>query len=343
MKEISVVAVDLAKNVFQVHGFSRSGERILAKRLNRAGFVRLLGELPVSSEVVMEACGSGHHWARACQRRSLRVRLLPPQHVKPFVVGNKTDRHDADAIYAASQRRELRAVPVKSVAEQDVLMAHRVRERRKRARVAVMNQVRGLLAERGQVCGQGVAALRALLSTTLAHGPEGEITASFLTQLGELQAEWRGLDEQVASAEREIRRHARTTPACQQLETMPGVGPITASAAVAMAGDGSAFRDGRQFAAWVGVTPKEHASGEKRRLGGITKRGDAYLRSLFVHGARAVVRAATGDDARSRWIRALVERRGHNKAVVAVANKNARIVWALLRTGETYRAAVAAP
>lgn len=337
--EISVVAVDLAKNVFQVHGYTRVGERVLAKRVNRAGFVRLLGELPVGCEVVMEACGSGHHWARSCQRLGLRVRLLPPQHVKAYVVGNKTDRHDAEAIYAASQRRELRAVPVKSVAEQDVLVAHRVRERRKKARVALMNQVRGLLAERGQVCGQGVTKLRAQVAATLAQGPCDEITASFLALLFELQAEWRALDEGMAAAEREIRRHARTTPACQQLQTMPGIGPITASAAVAMAGDGSAFRNGRQFAAWVGVTPKEHASGEKRRLGAITKRGDAYLRSLLVHGARAVVRTATQDDPFSHWVRALVERRGHNKAVVAVANKNARIVWALLRSGAAFRTA----
>jgi transposase len=223
-----------------------------------------------------------------------------------------------------------------------VLVGHRVRERRKKARVALLNQVRGLLAERGVVCGQGVATLRATLAATIAQAPTEEVSAGFIAMLLELQAEWRALDQQVDAAERQIRQHARTTPACVRLQKVPGVGPITASAVLAMAGDGSAFRNGRQFAAWVGVTPKEHASGEKRRLGGITKRGDAYLRSLLIHGARAVVRTATRDTPYERWIRALVERRGHNKAVVAVANKNARIVWALLASGQAYRAAPAA-
>lgn len=336
--EINTIAVDLAKNVFQVHGFCGTGERVLVKRIGRSGFERLMRELPVRCAVVMEACGSGHYWGRFLQGLGYWVRLLPPQHVRAYVVGNKTDGKDADAIYQASGRRDLRAVPVKTVAQQDGLLAHRLRERRKKARVALMNQVRGFLAERGRVCGRGSAALRRLVQDVLAGPAAGEVTAYLLEQLAALWEEWGQLDEQIAAAERMIGEHFRSTAACQQAAEVEGIGPITASAVVALVGDARSFRNGRQMAAWVGVTPKEHSSGETRRLGGMTKRGDAYLRTLLVHGARAAVRSALRkDDPRSRWIRALVQRRGHNKAVVAVANKNVRILWAMLTSGECYR------
>ena len=340
--EINTIAVDLAKNVFQAHGFSGAGERVLVKRVSRSRFEGLMRELPVGGEVVMEACGSGHFWGRFLQGLGYRVRLIPPQHVRAYVVGNKTDGKDADAIYQASRRRDLRAVPVKTVAQQDWLLAHRMRERRKKARVALMNQVRGFLAERGWVCGRGVAALRQLVQDILARPAAGEVTDYFLKQLAVLWEEWRQLDGQMADAERAIAEHFRSTVACQHIAEVEGIGPITASAAVAMVGDARSFRNGRQMAAWIGVTPKEHSSGETRRLGGMTKRGDPYLRTLLVHGARAAVRSALRkDDPRSRWIAALVQRRGHNKAVVAVANKNVRIVWAMLTTGECYRPATA--
>lgn len=338
--KVSVVAVDLAKTVFQVHGFSASGERVLAKRLKRKAFERWLSKMEEigSPEVVMEACGSGHYWARRLQTQGCRVRLIPPQHVRAYVMGHKTDGNDADAIYEASQRRGLRAVAVKTVSQQDVLAVHRVRERRKKARVALLNQLRGLLAERGLVCARGVSQLRRLVREVAAGEPSEEVTAFFVSQLLELEAEWRALDEQIEAAEAVIRTHARETAACRQIEALAGIGAMTSSAAVAMVGDGAAFNSARQFAAWVGLTPRVDASGERRRLGAITKRGDGYLRSLFIHGARAVVRTAQGkSDPRSRWIQALVERRGGNKAVVAVANKNARIVWAMLHSGECYR------
>jgi len=341
--QISTIAVDLAKNIFQIHGFSGTGERRLVKRLSRSGFERLMRELPVRCEVVMEACGSGHFWARFLIGLGYRVRLIPPQHVRAYVVGNKTDGKDADAIYQASGRKDLRAVPVKTVAQQDELLAHRVRERRKKARVALMNQVRGFLAERGLVCGRGTAALRRLVQNVLAHSVCGEVTCFFCEQLAGLWREWQDLDDQIAVAERVIRTHFQSTAACQQIAEVGGIGPITASALVAQVGDARSFRSGRQMAAWIGVTPREHSSGETRRLGSISKRGDTYLRTLLVHGARAAVRSALGkDDPRSRWIAALVKRCGHNKAVVAVANKNVRILWALLTTGECYRSAAAA-
>lgn len=341
--DTTTIAVDLAKNVFQVHGFSGSGERVLVKRTGRIGFARLMAEWPVRCEVVMEACGSGHYWGRFLVGLGYRVRLLPPQHVRAYVVGNKTDGKDADAIYQASRRRDLRAVPLKNVAQQDDLLAHRLRERRKKARVALLNQVRGFLAERGLVCGRGVAALQRLVREVLARPAGAEVTGYFLQQLAQLWQEWQQLDQQIAAAERLIIEHFRETPACRQIAEIEGIGPITASAVVASVADAGGFRNGRQMAAWVGVTPKEHSSGETRRLGAMTKRGDVYLRTLLVHGARAAVRAALRkDDPRSRWIQALVQRRGHNKAVVAVANKNVRILWAMLTTGECYRSATAA-
>lgn len=338
--KINVIAVDLAKNVFQVHGYSSTGERVLAKRVNRVGFQRLLEGLERDRLVVMEACGASHYWGRVCYRLGHRVQLLAAQHVRPYVVGNKTDSHDADAIYEASRRGRLRSVPVKTLEAQDVMLSHRMRERRKKARVALVNQIRGFLAERGLVCGQGVAKLRSFMRDVIARGASGEVTATLVTALEELQAEWRTLDEELMQAERRIRKHARSTPACRRLETTPGIGVLTSSAAVALAGDGSSFESSRQFSSWVGVTPKEHSSGEQRHLGGITKRGDGYLRMLLVHGARAVVaKAKYKEDAFSRWVVALIERRGYNKAVVAVANKNARIIWALLRSDDVYRPA----
>jgi transposase len=336
--KINVLAIDLAKSVFQVHGFSATGERLLAKRLSRRRFGQWL-QVQDRCEVVMEACGSAHYWGRWLLELGYRVRLIPPQHVRGYVVGNKTDGNDADAIYEASQRRRLRWVPVKTVEQQDALLAHRVRERRQKARIAVLNQIRGLLAERGLVCGQGVVALRRLVESLLEAGAAGQVTEYFVQQLAELRAEWRHLEEQIKQAERAIQAHVRASPACQRLMEARGIGVLTASAAVATVGQARQFHSARQMAAWLGVTPRERSSGERRQLGGVTKRGDPYLRTLMIHGARSTVKAARGkDDAYSRWIQALVQRRGFNKAVVAVANKNARILWVLLTRGERYRA-----
>ena len=336
--EINVISVDLAKNVFQVHGFSALGDRLVAKRLSRKRFMHWMASLPQRCEVVMEACSSAHYWGRWLEAQGYRVRLIPPQHVRGYVVGNKTDGNDTDAIYEASRRRGLRAVAIKTVAQQDVQLVHRVRERRKKALVALMNQTRGALAERGDVCGRGVSALKDLVKQVLAAPAEGEISGYFLEQLALLWAEWRQLEEQVAQAEAVIKAHFQTDPVCARLAQVPGIGPISASAVAALVGDGRQFRSGRQMAAWLGVTPKERSSGQLRRLGGMTKRGDRYLRTMLIHGARAVVRTALRkDDARSRWIQALVARRGYNKAAVALANKNTRILWALLSRGENYR------
>lgn len=336
--KISVFAVDLAKSKFQVHGFDRQGEKRLAKTLKRAEFLRFFQLREERCEVVMEACSASHHWGRQLQGLGYRVKLLPAQHVKPFVVGNKTDANDADAIHEASQRPRIRAVAVKSVEQQDGMLVHAARERLIKARTALINQMRAELAERGIVYDRRPGALRRGLAEFLEHSPEGEITVTFQSWVRESLEQWEHLDQSLRSCETQIRQTYRQTAVCSQLGEVEGIGPITATAAVAQVGNGRQFESSRQFAAWVGLTPKEKSSGQTRHLGGITKRGDGYLRKLLVHGARAALRtAATKTDSRSQWINALVARRGHNKACVALANKNARIIWAMLTTGQCYR------
>lgn len=337
--KISVYGVDLAKHKFQVHGFDARGERRLAKTLSRPGMLTFFdGREAAGVEVVMEACASAHYWGRRLTRLGYRVRLIPAQHVRAYVLGNKTDANDADAIYAVSRRRDIRAVPVKTVVQQDALLVHGTRERWVAERTALINQLRGVLAERGVVFGQRREVLRRELAAWLEQPAEGDVTALLQHWVKERRDEWAVLDERIAQCDREMHRWYQTTPACVQIGEVEGIGVITATAVVASIGDARQFDSGRHMASWLGLTPRERSSGAMRHLGGITKRGDGYLRKLLVHGARAAVLAARRKhDARSRWINALVERRGHNKAVVALANKNARILWALLTTGECYR------
>ncbi len=303
---------------------------------------RLFAGREERGEVVMEACGSAHYWGRYLESLGYRVRLIAAQHVKPFVVGNKTDANDADAIYEASRRAGVRPVSIKSIAQQDALLVHAQRERLVKARTALVNQLRGELAERGVVFGKKTGVLRRGVVALLGQEAGGEVTAYLRHWVSERLDEWRALDEWIKTCEREMQQCYRASPACVQIGAVEGIGVITATAVVASVGEARQYESGRHFSAWLGLTPKERSSGQSRHLGGITKRGDGYLRKLFVHGARAAVLAATRKtDARSRWINALVERRGHNKAVVALADKNARIVWALLSSGEYYRVPVA--
>jgi len=342
---ISVFAVDLAKNKFQVHGYDARGEKRLARTLRRAQVVQFFSDWPGRGEVVMEACGGAHYWGRRLLELGYRVRLIAPQFVKPFVVGNKTDANDADAIFEASRRAQVRPVPVKGVAQQDALLAHASREQWVKVRTALVNQVRGELAERGIVFGKGIGVLRAGLRQMLGgECPGEEVTPMLRAWLTQRQVDWQWLDAQVKCCERQMRQQYRATPACELIGQADGIGLMTATATVALVGDGRQFGSARHYAGWLGLTPREHSSGERRHLGGLTKRGDQYLRKLYVHGARAVVQVAVRKGkqgaaltVRQRWILALVTRRGFNRACVAVANKNARIVWAMLTSGECYR------
>lgn len=342
--EISVFSVDLAKNKFQVHGFDARGEKRAAKTLKRAQFLPFLEARPERCEVVMEACGGAHYWGRRLREMGYRVRLIPAQFVKPFVVGNKTDANDADAIFEASRRSSIRPVPVKRIEQQDALLAHATREQWIKMRTALVNQIRGELAERGIVFGKGIAVLRRELRILLAAEVSGDITQTFQAWLEQRQQDWAVFDARIKECERLIQRHYQDTAACEQIGEVNGVGLLTATATVALVDQARQFQSARHFGAWLGLTPKEHSSGERRILGSLTKRGNLYLRKLFIHGARSVITASlrrrkSGQplSERDRWIHAVVDRRGFNKACVAVAHKNARIVWALLTTGDCYR------
>jgi len=338
MSEITFYTVDLAKRVFQVHGFTGHARRVSARRLSRARFMRFFEcEAVAGVPVIMEACATSHYWGRWLAARGYQPVLLPAHRVRAMSPGNKTDAVDADALALAWCCGRVKAVAVKSEAQQTLQFLHRLRERRVRTRTAVINQLRALLRERGSVAARGSAALRRVLAEQL--DPVAGLDPTTRRIAEELREEWRTLDAGIQRIETELRACYRDDEACQRLGEIPGIGLITATALVAAIADPQVFRRGRSMAVWLGLTPREHSSGDTRRLGPITKRGDTELRRLLIHGARAVVtRAATRDDATGRWIQRLVARRGHNRAVVALANKNARIAWALLAHGTRYRA-----
>jgi transposase len=268
------------------------------------------------------------------------VKLIAPQYVKPFVKGNKNDYNDAEAIAEAAQRPTMRFVPMKSVEQQDIQNLHCQRERIKKARTALVNQIRGLLAEYGVVINKGIGAVRQGLPDILEDADNGLTTRS-RALFAELLEELRALDERFKSSEQHIKVSNRGNEICERLDEILGIGPLTASAAYAAAGDGKNFVNGRHFSAWVGLVPGQHSTGGKPTLLGISKRGNVYLRTLFIHGARAVLRHSEGKSDRfSLWAQALLVRRGHNKACVAVANKMARTAWVIMARGETYRPAV---
>jgi len=335
------IGIDLAKSVFQVHGLKADGT-VVRRRLSRGQFRRFIKELEPTL-VGMEACGSAHYWGRELQSLGHEVRLMAPQFVAAYRKSGKNDGNDAEAVCEAMSRPTMRFVPVKTLEQQSVLVVHRARELAKSHRKAVANQVRGLLAEYGIVFPRGIEQVRRRLPEVLEDAENGvlEPAREAFAELYECLVE---LDARVAEYDRRITRLARESQPAQRLMQLPGVGPLSATALVASAGDARHFSNGRQFAAWLGLVPRQHSSGDKTRLGGITKRGDRYLRTLLVHGARSVLtRAARRDDPRSRWAVALRERRGFNKAVVALAAKHARSAWVMLAREEDYRLSEASP
>jgi transposase len=335
-------SVDLASQVFQVHGYDRQGQRVSQRRLSRARFTAWCAALPAGMRVVMEATGSAHHWGRVLQARGVRVKLLPPQHVKALLIGTKTDANDADAIYEASLRPKVRPVPVKTAEQQALLAEHRRREGLIRTRTRNLNQLRGLLREFGIVLTTRNGPFRRQLAAVLEEAGNG-LPWSLRTLLAEMREDLLHLDQQIECIDVRLRELARENPLCQRLQAIEGIGPISATALLASLGTDQRFTRARQFAASLGLVPREHSSGTQRRLGSITKRGNSYLRYLLVHGARAVVRTAGAKtDPRSRWLQALQARAGHNRTCVALANKNARIIWAVCHSGQPYRSARAA-
>ena len=335
---MSVLGIDIAKRVFHAVGMDERGKIVLRKRLSRHDLIPFLAKLPPVL-IGMEACGGAHYWARRFREHGHEVKLMAPQFVKPYVKSNKNDSRDAEAIAEAMTRPTMRFVPTKEVDQQDLQALHRVRERLIGARTALVNEVHGLLHEYGIVIPKGVAKFRQAVVGKL-ESEQDKLTPLSQEMFWKLIDEFAALEKQLASYQEKLEALAQSHPECQRLMTIPGIGPFTATALVAAVSDASAFKNGRQFAAWLGLVPRQHSTGGKERLLGISKRGDSYLRKLLVHGARTTIRwVGCKTDRRSQWIRHLVERRGKNRTAVAVANKNARIVWALLTSHQDYQLA----
>ena len=337
MNKLSRVGIDLAKNVFQLHGVDRQGKVVLRRRLTRDKWLKaLLEKVEPSCEIGMEACAGAHHWARELQAEGFTVKLIAPQFVKPYVKSNKNDANDAEAICKAMSRPNMRFVAVKTVEQQDIQAAHRIRSELIGHRTAKAKQIRGLVAEYGLVAPQQLARLRAAAPVWLEDAENG-LTSRFRRLLSVLWDDLKTLDHRVAELDHEINVIAQSDPVAKRLQLLRGIGPMVAMALVATVGNAEQFANGRQMAASLGLTPRQHSSGGKDRLLGISKRGDAYLRSILIHGARSVIRTASlKDDRLSQWVTSLAERRHPNVAAVALANKTARIAWAMLRNGTDY-------
>jgi transposase len=335
MENPTTVAVDLSKSVFEV-ALERHGRICLRRRLSRRQMTEFFSQCERAT-VVMEACGSSHYWGRKLQRLGHEVRLLPPQHVRPYVLGSKTDRRDCEAILSARHREAIVPVPVKSVEQQSIACLHRLRGAWIKTKTSRLNMVRGILRELGVVIPEGANRVPPAVSLALA---EGAIPETLHPVLLSAMAEVRELDERIEKVKEQLEAVARTVPLVEKLETIPGVGLLNATALSAMTGDFSRYPSGRHFASSLGLTPKEHSSGLRRRLGAISKRGDTYLRTLLIAGARSFLLSAHRTKRPHRlqqWALEVERRRGRNRAAIAVANKLARIVWAVATRGDDFR------
>ena len=332
------IGVDLAKDVFQVHGVDRHEKAVWRRKLRRNEWLKVLvATAEPGCQIGMEACGGAHHWARKLQGLGFRVKLIAPQFVKPYVKGDKNDANDAEAICEAMSRPSMRFVTVKSAEQQDIQAVHRIRVGLVEQRTAKANQIRGLAAEYGLVAPKELGQLRIALPCWLEDAQNG-LSDRFRQLLSGVWEDLRALDERVGELDREITVIAKSDPLAKRLQQLRGVGPVIATALVGALGNGEQFDRGRQMAAALGLTPKQHSSGGKERLLGISKRGDAYLRTLLIHGARSVIRTAKGkEDRLSRWVVALAARSHPNVAAAALANKTARMAWAMMRNGTDYQ------
>lgn len=337
MKQLVRIGLDIAKSVFQLHGVDCHGKPVCKKTLSRGEVLSFFVSLP-SCLVGIEACAGSHYWARELIKLGHDARLMAAQFVSPYRKSGKNDANDAEAICEAVGRPNMRFVPVKSEEAQAVLAVHRARALTVSERTALINQVRGLLGEFGIVTGAGTAQARKLLAEIGVGGRQLPLLAR--ETIGELHDRLRALDERILAYDRKIAALARQSEAAQRLMAIEGVGPITATALVASVGNAQAFKNGRQFAAWLGLTPRQNSSGGKTRLGAISKRGDVVLRTLLIHGTRSTLRLTAGkEDRKSRWVEALKSRACNNVAAVALAAKHARIIWAMLARGTEYRVA----
>lgn len=338
MEDISVLAIDLAKASFQIHGNNKSGKCVLKKTLNREKLESFIS-LQKPCLIAMEACGSAHFWAQKFMQMGHEVRLIAPQFVKPFVIGNKNDRNDAKAIAEAAVRPSMHFVAVKSADQLDLQAVHRVRQRYIRSRTALCNEIRGLLFEHGITLPKNVSAVKKVLVDVVHNLEYPDLPKNFHLTLTELDEELRDLEERIKRIEKRLEDFAKSNATCKRLQSIPGVGLITSTAIVASVANPKQFKSGRHFAAWAGLVPRHSGTGgaQNNKVGGISKKGDPYLRQLLVHGSRAVIRCVDRrEDAGAAWIKRIRDKGGWNKASVALANKNARIIWAILNSETTF-------
>lgn len=333
--KITTIGIDLAKAVFQIHGVDERGKVVVRKQLKRAEMWSYFANLETCL-IGMEACGSAHYWARKLGGYGHTVKLMAPQFVKPYVKTNKNDMADAEAICEAVGRPNMRFVAMKTVEQQAILSVHRARQGFVKARTAQGNQIRGLLSEFGIVIPQGIRSIMKQVPDILEDGENG-LPGTMRNLIERLTENLKEMDRQAKELEAQIQLWHRQNEASLGLAEIAGIGPITASAIVATVGKAHEFKNGRQLAAWMGLVPRQHSSGGKQNLLGISKRGDTYLRTLMIHGARAVIRFAENKAEPDSWLRKVMARRNKNVAAVALANKNARIVWALLAHDRTFR------
>lgn len=341
--EVSTIGIDIAKRIFQLHGVDKNGKTILKKKLMRDQVLIFMANVP-KCLVGIEACGGANHWAREITKLGHEVKLMAPQFVKAYVKTNKNDQADAEAICEAVSRPNMRFVPIKSIEQQDILSIHRVRERLVKNRTALSNEIRGLLHEFGFIIPQGINKVTAKLTEIL---DEGKLSDLSYQTFNELKEEFIDNDKKIKELEKRLKIIANGLDKYQQLIAIPGLGLITATALIASIGNAVNFDNARQLSAWLGLVPRQHSSGGKDKLLGISKRGDIYLRTLLIQGARAVLnnklrfipeaQKANKDFSKfTDWMFNLSERRGHNRTIVAIANKLARVVFAVLRNGNDY-------
>ncbi len=335
MSEVITIGLDLAKNVFQVHGVDDTGQTVIRRQLKRGQVVAFFKKQPPCL-VGMEACATSHHWARTIRALGHEVRLMPPRYVKAYVKRNKNDAADAEAICEAVTRPSMRFVAIKTAEQQSVLVLHRTRELLVRQRTAVVNALRAHMAEFGVVARVGLPQVK-LLIEVIADEEDARIPPEARTCLKGLVVHYISLTREIVGAERRIQKWHRSNQASRRLETIPGIGPITASALSASITDPSLFKSGRDMAAWIGLVPREDSSGGKQRMGRISKQGDQYLRWLLVAGAMSVIRQAKRRGTNIPWLADLIARKPTKVAAVALANKTARIAWVLLSHDVTYR------
>jgi len=332
---ISILGIDIAKSTFQLHGADYSGRAVLKKRLPRHKLVAFVVNLP-PCVIVMESCGGANYWARVFQRSDHTVKLISPQFVKPFVKTNKNDANDAEAIVEAASRPSMNFVPIKQVEQQDIQSIHRIRTRIVKNRTALINEIRGLCLEYGVVLTPGAARVKSSLCAVIAAS-DNELTPSSREFMRDLYNELVDVEGRLKRLDAKIRQLCRQNERCKRILKVPGVGELTATAIVAAIPNPKEFRNGRHMSAWLGLVPRQSSSGDKRILLGISKRGDRYLRTLLIHGARAVLsHCKDSDNDYSRWVARKKATLSHNKAAVALANKNARIIWSMLNTGEEF-------